>query len=107
MFRFNQTIIRELAVCASLKLQHWFSPSWFRASSIIKLKKTNQMHICFKIIKKFYYTLRCSKCFGHYCVHHQELSTTAHAASGYRVVLCWLRPPALFCCYYYYNIGVS
>jgi hypothetical protein len=56
------------------------------------------MHICFKIIK-FYYTLRCSTCFGHYCVHHQEPTTTAHAASAYRVVLCWLRPPALFCCY--------
>jgi hypothetical protein len=56
------------------------------------------MHICFKIIK-FYYTLCCFTCFGHYCVHHQEPSTTAHAASGYRVVLCWLRPPALSCCY--------
>jgi hypothetical protein len=56
------------------------------------------MHICFKILK-FYYTLCCSTCFGHYCVHHQEPSTTAHAASGYRVVLCWLRPPAVFCCY--------
>jgi hypothetical protein len=57
------------------------------------------MHICFKIIKSFYYTLRCSTCFGHYCVHHQEPSTTAPTASGYRVVLCWLRPPALFWCY--------
>jgi hypothetical protein len=56
------------------------------------------MHICFKIII-FYYTLRCSTCFGHYCFHHQEPSTTAHAASGYRVVLRWLVPPALFCCY--------
>jgi hypothetical protein len=56
------------------------------------------MHICFQIIT-FYYTLRCSSCFGRYCVHHQEPSTTAHAASGYRVVLCWLCPPALFCCY--------
>jgi hypothetical protein len=56
------------------------------------------MHICFKIIK-IYFTLRCSTCFGHYCVHHQEPSTTAHAASGYRVVLFRLRPPALFCCY--------
>jgi hypothetical protein len=53
------------------------------------------MHICFKIVK-FYFTLRCSTCFGHHCVHHQELPTTAHAASGYREVLCWLRPPALF-----------
>jgi hypothetical protein len=49
------------------------------------------MHICFKIIK-FFYTLRCSTCFEHHCVHHQEPFTTAHAASGYRVVLCWLRP---------------
>jgi fatty acid desaturase len=51
------------------------------------------MHICFKIIK-FYFTLRCSACFGHHCIHHQEPSTTAHAASGYRVMFCWLRPPA-------------
>jgi hypothetical protein len=57
------------------------------------------MHICFKIINFFNYTLRCSTCFGRYCVHHQEPSTTAHAASGYRVVFCWLRPPAVFCCY--------
>jgi hypothetical protein len=54
------------------------------------------MHICFKIIK-FYFTLRCSTCFGG--VHHQEPPTTAPTASGYSVVLCWLRPPALFCCY--------
>jgi hypothetical protein len=57
------------------------------------------MHICFKTIKFFYYTLRCSTCFGHYRVHRQEPSTTAHAASGYRVLLCWVRPPAPFCCY--------
>jgi hypothetical protein len=31
--------------------------------------------------------------------------TTAHAASGYRVVLCWLRPPALFCCYCCFRSG--
>jgi hypothetical protein len=37
------------------------------------------MHICFNIIKIFYYTLCCSTCFGHHCVHHQEPSTTAHA----------------------------
>jgi hypothetical protein len=36
------------------------------------------MHICFKILK-FYFTLRCSTCFGPHCVHHQELPTTAHA----------------------------
>jgi hypothetical protein len=52
------------------------------------------MHISFKIIK-FYFTLRCSTCFGNHCVHHQELPTTAHAASGHRVVLRRLRPPAL------------
>jgi hypothetical protein len=40
------------------------------------------MHISFKIIK-FYFTLRCSTCFGKHCVHHQELPTTAHAASGH------------------------
>jgi hypothetical protein len=57
------------------------------------------MHICFKIIK-FYFTLRCSTCFGHYCFHYQELPTTAPAASGYRVMLCWLRPPALFIQFY-------
>jgi hypothetical protein len=62
------------------------------------------MHICFKIIK-FDYTLRCCTCIGHCCVHHQEPSTTAHAASGYRVVLCWFRPPALFCCYCYMCSG--
>jgi hypothetical protein len=45
------------------------------------------MHICFKIVK-FYYNLCCSTCFGHCCVHHQEPSTSAHAASGYRVVWC-------------------
>jgi hypothetical protein len=56
------------------------------------------MHISSKIIK-FYFTLRCSTCFGHRRVHHQELPTTPHAASGHRVVLGRLRPPALFCCY--------
>jgi hypothetical protein len=53
------------------------------------------MHICFKIIK-FYFTLRFSTCFGQQCVHHQELPTTAPTASGYRVMLCWLHPPALY-----------
>jgi hypothetical protein len=43
------------------------------------------MHIRFKIIK-FYFTLRCSTCFGHHCVHHQELLIAAHAVSGLRVV---------------------
>jgi hypothetical protein len=61
------------------------------------------MYICFKIIK-FYFTLRCSTCFGHHCVHHKELPTTEPTASGYRVVLCWLRPPVLFCCYCYAGV---
>jgi hypothetical protein len=56
------------------------------------------MHISFKIIK-FYFTLCCSTCFGHHCVHHQELLIAAHAVSGHRVVLGRLFPPALFCCY--------
>jgi hypothetical protein len=56
------------------------------------------MHISFKIIK-FYFTLCCSTCFGHHCVHHQELFIAAHAVCGHRVVLGRLFPPALFCCY--------
>jgi hypothetical protein len=56
------------------------------------------MHISFKIIK-FYFTLCCSTCFGHHCVHHQELLSAAHAVSGHRVVLGPLFSPALFCCY--------
>jgi hypothetical protein len=52
------------------------------------------MHISFKIIK-FYFTLCCSTCFGHHCVHHRELLIAAH----HRVVLGRLFPPALFCCY--------
>jgi hypothetical protein len=51
------------------------------------------MHISFKIIK-FYFTLCCSTCFGHHCVHHQELRIAAHAFSGHRVVLGRLFPPA-------------
>jgi hypothetical protein len=34
------------------------------------------MNISFKIIK-FYFTLCCSTCFGHHCVHHQELLSAA------------------------------
>jgi hypothetical protein len=56
------------------------------------------MHISLKIIK-FYFTLCCCTCFGHQCVHHQELLIAAHAVSGHRVVLGRLFPPALFCCY--------
>jgi hypothetical protein len=54
------------------------------------------MHINFKIIK-FYFTLCRSTCFGHHCVHHQELLIAARAVSGHRVVLGQLFPPALFC----------
>jgi hypothetical protein len=64
------------------------------------------MHISFKIIK-FYFTLRRSTCFGHHCVHHQELPTAAHAVSGHRVVLCRLFPPALFCCYCNNSTGLE
>jgi hypothetical protein len=38
------------------------------------------MHICFKIIK---FLLHSTLLYIHHCVHHQESSTTAHAASGY------------------------
>jgi hypothetical protein len=74
------------------------SRSWLRASSMITSNKNQPDALSFKIIK-FYFTLRCSTCFGHHCVYHQELPTIAHAASGHRVVLCQLLPPALFCCY--------
>jgi hypothetical protein len=50
------------------------------------------MHTSFKIIK-LYFTLCCSTCFGHHCVHHQELLIAAHAVSGHRVVLGRLFPP--------------
>jgi hypothetical protein len=55
------------------------------------------MHLCFKIVKfllQIYVALHVSDTV---VSHHQEPSTTAHAASGNRVILCWLRPPALFC----------
>jgi hypothetical protein len=44
------------------------------------------MHISFKIIK-FYVTLCCSTCFGHHCVHHQELLIAAHALV---TLWCWV-----------------
>jgi hypothetical protein len=44
------------------------------------------MHISFKIIK-FYFTLRCSTRFGHHCVHHQALPTTALQRSNNRTGL--------------------
>jgi hypothetical protein len=53
------------------------------------------MRISFKIIQ-FYFTLCRSTCFGHHCVHHQELLIAAHAVSGHRVVLVWLFPPAFY-----------
>jgi hypothetical protein len=62
------------------------------------------MHISFKIIK-FYFTLRCSTCFGHHRVHHQELLIAALAVSGHRVVLGRLFPPALFCSYCCFQLG--
>jgi hypothetical protein len=63
------------------------------------------MHISFKIIK-FYFTLCCSTCFRHHCVHHQELLIAAHAVSGHRVVLGRLFPPALFCCYCCFRVNL-
>jgi hypothetical protein len=57
------------------------------------------MHISFKIIEKFILLLFCSTCFGHLCVHHQELLIAAHAVSGHRVVLGRLFPPAMLCYY--------
>jgi hypothetical protein len=42
----------------------------------------------------------CSTCFGHHCVHHQELLIAAHAVSGHCVVLCRFFPPALL--FYYF-----
>jgi hypothetical protein len=56
------------------------------------------MQISFKIIK-FYFTLCRLTCFGHHCVHHQELLIATHAVSGHRVVLGRLFPPALFYSY--------
>jgi hypothetical protein len=60
------------------------------------------MQLCFKIVKFLLQSMSLYM-FRTLCVHHQEHSTTAHAASGYRVILCWLRPPALFCCEYQEN----
>jgi hypothetical protein len=39
------------------------------------------MHISFKIIK-FYITLRCSTCFGHHRVHHQERDTRESSSNN-------------------------
>jgi hypothetical protein len=53
------------------------------------------MHISFKIIKLL--PLFCSTCFGHHCVHHQELLIAAHAVSGHlsiiSIVFVYKRPP--------------
>jgi hypothetical protein len=50
------------------------------------------MHISFKIIKNFNLLLFSSTCFGHHCVHHQELLIASHAVSGHRVVLVLMFP---------------
>jgi hypothetical protein len=55
------------------------------------------MHLCFKIVNFLLQSMSLYMFRTLLYVHHQEPSTTAHAASGYRVILCWLRPPALFC----------
>ena len=58
------------------------------------------MYFVLKILKIFFiFTLFRSTCFGHYCVHHQELlSCTCILWS--RVVLGSLCPPVLLCCNY-------
>jgi hypothetical protein len=55
------------------------------------------MHICFKIIN-FYYTLRCSTCFGHYCVGSNNrkgledaTNTTPHG--NQRLPVQWWKSP--------------
>jgi hypothetical protein len=52
------------------------------------------MHISFKIIK-FYFTLRCSTCFGHHSVHHQELPTAAllHRHTAVTTEQDWRKQP--------------
>ena len=58
-------------------------------------KNANQMYFVLKILK-ILFTFR-STCFGHHCVHHQELlSCTCSLWS--RVVLGSLCPPVLLCC---------
>ena len=54
------------------------------------------MHFVLKILK-ILFALFSSTCFGHHCVHHQELlSCTCSLWS--RVVLGSLCPPVLLCC---------
>ena len=54
------------------------------------------MYFVLKILK-ILFTLFRSTCFGHHCVHHQELlSCTCSLWS--RVVLGSLCPPVLLCC---------
>jgi len=36
-------------------------------------KNANYMYFVLKSLKIFYFTLFCSTCFRHHCVHHQEL----------------------------------
>jgi len=66
-------------------------------------KNANQMYFALKILK-ILSTLFSSTCFGHHCVHHQELfSCTCSLWS--RVVLGSLCPPVLLCCNCSYNIA--
>jgi len=44
MFRFNQTIIREPTVCASLKLQYWRQLKYF----VIKL--FGRVAVCYSVL---------------------------------------------------------
>jgi hypothetical protein len=53
------------------------------------------MHLCFKIVKFLLQSMSLYM-FWTLFFHHQEPSTNAHADSGYRVILCWLRPPAQY-----------
>ena len=60
------------------------------------------MYFVLKILKNLF-TLFLSTCFGHHCVHQQELlSCTCSLWS--RVVLGSLCPPVLLCCNCSYNI---
>jgi hypothetical protein len=76
MFRFNKTIIRELAVCASLKLPYWCQLIYF----VIELgRNTNKTQLVIEfIIPKF---IESSTCFERHTAHYQEFQTV-YAASG-------------------------
>ena len=55
------------------------------------------MYFVLKIFKIFLFTLFRSTCFGHSCVHHQELLSRICSLWS-RVVLGSLCPPVLLCC---------